>query len=68
MNMNNMNFELENPRNSTEKLLQTMKEFSKIVGFKINITEIIIHKQRPGRNQDERTHSQQQHKIQKHQE
>lgn len=31
---NNMNFELENPRSSTEKLLQTVKEFSKKLGSK----------------------------------
>ena len=39
-----MNFELENPRSSTEKLLQTIKEFSKIVGFKSKVTKIDTYK------------------------
>ena len=33
---------MENLRSSAEKLLQTIKEFSKIAGFKINIIESIF--------------------------
>lgn len=37
-----MNSELENPISSTEKLLQKIKEFSKMIGFKSDITESIL--------------------------
>ena len=39
----NMSSELENPKSSAEKVLQTVKEFSKIARFKIN--RINIYKQ-----------------------
>ena len=38
-----MSSELENPKSSAEKVLQTVKEFSKIARFKIN--RINIYKQ-----------------------
>ena len=36
-----MIFYRENPKDSTQKLLKLVKKFSKVVGYKINIQELV---------------------------
>ena len=41
LNLNLKKFHMENPRNSTKKLLELIREFSKVTGYKVNVQKSI---------------------------